>query len=391
VRWMVWLLVAFAAAVGLALLMRFNHGNVAILWPPYRVEVSVNLALVLLAAGFVALHLVLVGTARALRLPRRVREYRARRQQDQAVGALRDSVLAFFEGRLARVERFAQVAQANPSTAGPAALIAARSAQRMQETARRDRWLADAQADPGTANALLMTQAELAVEDRRTQEALEIVERLHAKGARHIVSLRTALRAYEQAERWDEVLRTLRLVEKRDALHPAAVRRLRDRAYGELVVRKAGDAAGLRELWRSLRTDERALPELAAQTALALAEAGAVDDGRKIVEQALDAGWDDAPADAYARIAGLPLRDRLERLEGWRRRYGDEPGLLLALGRVCASERLWGKAEEYLRLAVKGRPTVATHAALGELYEGLGRKEEAGEQFRAAARRAVGG
>jgi len=293
VRWMVWLLVAFAAAVGLALLMRFNHGNVAILWPPYRVEVSVNLALVLLAAGFVALHLVLVGTARALRLPRRVREYRARRQQDQAVGALRDSVLAFFEGRLARVERFAQVAQANPSTAGPAALIAARSAQRMQETARRDRWLADAQADPGTANALLMTQAELAVEDRRTQEALEIVERLHAKGARHIVSLRTALRAYEQAERWDEVLRTLRLIEKRDALHPAAVRRLRDRAYGELVVRKAGDAVGLRELWRSLRTDERALPELAAQTALALAEAGAVDDGRKIVEQALDAGWDD--------------------------------------------------------------------------------------------------
>jgi HemY protein len=205
------------------------------------------------------------------------------------------------------------------------------------------------------------------------------------------VSLRTALRAYEQAERWDEVLRTLRLIEKRDALHPAAVRRLRDRAYGELVVRKAGDAVGLRELWRSLRTDERALPELAAQTALALAEAGAVDDGRKIVEQALDAGWDDAPADAYARIGGVPLRDRLERLEGWRKRYGEEPGLLLALGRVCASERLWGKAEEYLRLAVKGRPTVATHAALGELYEGLGRKEEAGEQFRAAARLAVGG
>jgi len=87
----------------------------------------------------------------------------------------------------------------------------------------------------------------------------------------------------------------------------------------------------------------------------------------------------------------LPLRDRLERLEGWRKRYGDEPGLLLALGRVCANEKLWGKAEEYLRLAVKGRPTVATHAALGELYEGLGRKEAAGEQFRLAARLAVAG
>jgi HemY protein len=257
-RWVVWLLVAFAAAVGLSLLMRFNHGNVAILWPPYRIEISVNLALALLAAGFVALHVLLIGTARALALPQRVRDYRARRRHEQATGALRDSVLAFLEGRHGRVERFAQTAQSNPTTAAVAALIAARSAQRMQEQARRDRWLDVAATDPGAAGALLMTQAELAVDERRAQDAIEIIERFHARGARHIVSLRTALRAYEQAERWDEVLHTLRLVEKRDALHPSAVRRLRARAFGELIERKAGDAAAIRELWRSLRADERA-------------------------------------------------------------------------------------------------------------------------------------
>ncbi|MEI7447929.1 MAG: heme biosynthesis HemY N-terminal domain-containing protein, partial [Burkholderiales bacterium] len=354
------------------------------------IEVSVNLALALLVVGFVALHLLLVGTARALGLPGRVREYRARRQVDQSVGALRDAVLAFFEGRHGRVERHARLAQTNPATAAPAALIAARSAQRMQETVRRDRWLTDAQADPGAGNALLMTQAELAVEDRRTQEAIEIVERMHARGARHIVSLRTALRAYEQAERWDEVLHTLRLVEKRDALHPAAVRRLRDRAYGELVVTKAGDAAGLRELWRSLRADERALPELAAQTAVALAEAGAPDDGRRIVEQALDAGFAEPLPAAYVRVGGTALRDRLERLESWRTRYGDEPALLLALGRLCAAEKLWGKAEDYLKLATRRQPTVEGLAALGELYETLGKGAEAGAAFRDAARVAVG-
>jgi HemY protein len=386
---MVWLLVAFACAVGLALLMRFNHGNVAVLWPPYRVEMSVNLALVLLALAFAAMHLLLVGTARALRLPQRVREYRARRQEQQAVGALRDSVLAYLEGRLARVERHAQVAQGNPATAGPAALIAARSAQRMQELGRRDRWLNDAQADAGAASALLMTRAEFAVEDRRTQEAIDLVERLRGTGGRHIVSLRTALRAYEQAERWDDVLRTLRLVEKRDALHPAAVGRLRDKAYAALVERRAGDVAALRELWRSLRGDERAQPELAAQTGTALAQAGAIDEGRRIVEQALDAGYSDRLAAAYARIGGPALRERLERLEGWRRRYGDEPALLLALGRVCVDEKLWGKAEDFLKLALRGGPSVEAHAALGELYERLERGEDAAEQFRAAARLAV--
>jgi HemY protein len=389
-RWIVWLLAAFAIAVGVALLMRFNHGNVAILWPPYRVELSVNLALVLLGAAFVAGHLVLVTLGRALRLPQRVRDYRTRRQAEQATGALRDSVLAFFEGRLARVERFAQAAQSHPATAGPAALIAARSAQRMQEQVRRDRWLLDASADTGATNALLMTQAEIAVEDRRAQEAIDIVEGLHARGARHIVSLRTVLRAYEQAERWDDVLHTLRLVEKRDALHPAAVQRLRVRAFDALVSRRAGDAPALRELWRSLRAEERAQPELAERAAGALAEAGAIEEARRIVEQALDAGWSAPLAATYARLGAVPLRDRLERLEGWRKRYGDDPALLLALGRTCAGEKLWGKAEDYLKLAVRRQPGVAAHTALGELYEALERPADAAEQFRAAARLAAG-
>lgn len=388
-RWMVWVLFAFTAAVGLALLMRFNHGNVAILWPPYRIELSVNLALVLLAVAFVAVHAVLLATRRTLALPRRVRDYRQRRQQEQATSALRDSVLAFFEGRLAKVERHAQVAQAHPATAAPAALLAARSAQRLQEHDRRDRWLRDAQADAAASNALLMTRAELAVEDRRSQEAIDIVERLQEGGARHLVTLRTALRAYEQAGRWDDVLRTLRLVEKRDALHPAALARLRDRAFAEVVALKSGDAVALRELWRSLRADERSVPALAATIGAALADAGAADDARRIVEQALDAGYHPRLAAAYARLADVPLRDRLERLEGWRRRYGDEPGLLLALGRACASDRLWGKAEDYLQLALRREPSVAVHAALGELYESLERPAEAAEQFRAAARLAT--
>ena len=391
-RWVVWMLLVFAAAVGLALLVRFNHGNVAILWPPYRIEISANLAIAGLLATFVVLHVLLIGTSRALALPQRVRDYRARRQQEQAGAALRDSILAFFEGRLGRVERFAKAAQSHPSTAGPAALIAARSAQRLHEVERRDRWLQDAAADPGAANALLMTHAELAVEDRRTQDAIEIVERLRERGARHIVSLRTALRAYEQAERWDDVLRTLRLVEKRDALHPTALQRLRIKAYVAVLGPRSGDAAAIRELWRSLRADERAVPEIAAATAAALADAGATDDARRIVEQGLDTAFSEPLVGTYARLGGdaMPsLRDRLERLEGWRRRYGDEPSLLLALGRVCASEKLWGKAEEYLTLVLRRQPTVAVHAALGDLYDALGRTDEAATQYREAARLAA--
>lgn len=385
-RWVVWLLVAFAMAVGLALLMRFNQGNVAVLWPPYRIDISVNLALALLAAGFTLLHLILVGTARALGLPQRVREYRLRRQQEQAVSALRDSVLAFFEGRLGRAERFARGAQGSALTAGPASLIAARAAHRMNERERRDQWLKDASTDTGATQAVLMSQAELAVDDRRTPEAIELIDQIKAKGARHVVSLRTALRAYEQADRWEDVLHTLRLVEKRDAMHPAATTRLRVKAVAELLRRQAGDATGIRALWRSLKVDERAIPALAHQVADALASAGGTEEARKILEQSLDAGFDAGSVLSYAALQGLPFRDRLDRLEAWRSRHGDEPALLLALGRLCAAERLWGKAEDYLLMSLRRQPSVQAHVALAELLETLDRQAEAGEQFRAAAR-----
>ena len=233
-RWVVWLLVAFATAVGLALLMRFNQGNVVVLWPPYRIDLSVNLVLALLAGVFTLMHLLLVGTARALGLPQRVQEYRQRRQQEQAAASLRESVLAFFEGRLGRSERFARGALSTAATAGPAALVAARAAHRMQERDRRDQWFKEAAQDPGAAQAVLMSQAEVAVDDRRTSEALDLLDQISSRGARHMVSLRTALRAYEQAERWEDVLRTLRLVEKRDAMHPVATAQLRARALTAL-------------------------------------------------------------------------------------------------------------------------------------------------------------
>lgn len=388
-RWVVWLLVAFALAVGLALLMHFNQGNVAILWPPYRIDVSVNLMLAALASGFTLFHLLLVGARRALGLPQRVREYRVRRQHELALGALRDTVLAFFEGRLGRAERFARGAQGVAATAGPAALIAARAAHRMQERERRDQWIKDASADAGAAQAVLMTLAEVAVDDRRTPEALDLIEQLNARGSRHVLSLRTALRAYEQAGRWEEVLHTLRLVEKRDALHPAATLKLRVRAVEALIARRGDDVSAVRAIWKSLRSEERAVPEIAARVAASLSAAGAHDEARKIVEQVLDNGFSDEAVLLYARLSNVPMRDRLDRLEAWRKRYGDEEAVLRALGLVCSSERLWGKAEEYLQLAVRRAPSVQARLALGELYESLERSSEAAVQYREAARLAA--
>ena len=62
-RLLLWLVALMAAAIGIAVTARFNPGNVVFFYPPHRIDLSLNLFVVL--AGL--LFLVLYGLARAVR------------------------------------------------------------------------------------------------------------------------------------------------------------------------------------------------------------------------------------------------------------------------------------------------------------------------------------
>jgi len=384
-RWLIWILLILSFAVGLALLLRFNHGNVAILWPPYRVDLSVNLAVLTLLVAFFVLHLLAVAIGKALNLPTRVRDYRQRRRSGSARIALRDSLLAFFEGRFGRAERLAQAAREDEELAGAAALVAARAAHRMKESERRDRWLELAAGEKASTQAERMTQAEFALDEQEPGRALAAIERMHGGGLRHIHSLRAALRAHEQSGDWPRVLQVLRLLEKRDALPEPAIRGLRVRACRGLFSQPHVDAAAVRELLRSLRAAERELPETVEAAAGALVRAGDQAQARKLIETALDREFSARLLRAYAQLDGIPARERIERAEAWAERYGPDRELDLALGRLCTSAALWGKAEEFLQRSLAGGETVAGHLALAELFEAIGRNDEAAAHYRSAA------
>ena len=68
-----WLVGLFAAAVALALFAGDNEGTVTVFWPPHRVDLSVNLALLLLVGLFVLLHLALRALSAVFELPRQAR------------------------------------------------------------------------------------------------------------------------------------------------------------------------------------------------------------------------------------------------------------------------------------------------------------------------------
>lgn len=71
-----WLMGLFAVAVAMALFAGNNQSSVTWFWSPYRVDMSLNLALVLLFLAFVLLYAALRALAVLLQMPHQARRWR---------------------------------------------------------------------------------------------------------------------------------------------------------------------------------------------------------------------------------------------------------------------------------------------------------------------------
>lgn len=393
-RFFLWLLGLFAAAIGLAVLARFNPGNVVLFYPPYRVDFSLNFFIVMLVASFVLLLLV-VNTVRAtIALPRRVEQYRATRQLRESGRALQEALRAYLEGRFGRAEKAATRAAESPEHAGLAALIAARAAQSLHQPERRDQWLHAASTDPSVRTARLMSTVQLLSEDNKdTDAALEALHELSANGIRHAQALRLALKVNQNARNWPEVLRLVRLLDKHNALHPALSRRLRDLAYEALLPKAGEDPEALRKLWGTVPSADRLSPSVAALAAHAFMKIGRQQEAADIVEKALAVQWDARLLRAYRECAApegsATLLAQIERAEHWLRERPNDAELSLLLGALCQRQKLWGKAQRHLEQAVLGASDRVAlqeaHLRLAQMYEALGQADAAATHFRLCA------
>lgn len=392
-RFFIWLLILLASAIGLAVLARFNPGNVVLFYPPYRIDVSLNFFIVVLVASFAVLLTMLMALRATLAMPRRVEQYRATRQQRESGRALNEALQSYLEGRFGRAEKLAERAMLSPDHAGLAALIGARAAQRLQQSERRDQWLARAENSNDLRTARLMTAVELLAEDvKETDRALEVLQLLNNSGIRHTQALRLALKVHQNARNWPEVLRLVRLLDKHKSLHPALSRRLRDLAYESLLPKASDDPESLKLLWSRVPSEDRLSPVVAVQAAQAFMKIGQQIEAATIVETALAAQWDSRLLRAY-RLCVAPegsatLLKQIEHCEHWLRERPNDNEIALVLGVLCLKQKLWGKAQRHLEQSLFGSETGTrqeAHLRLAQMHEALNQPEAAAEHYRQCA------
>ena len=394
-RLLAWLLIA-AVFVSLVLGLQSQGGAVSIWWSDVRVDFALSTAVFLM----VGLAVVFVWLNRwwswLFGLAGRFRAYRSRQRDLKRVRVLSDLGLDFSEGRYARVlkeaERFDRQFEDVPGSRQAVMrwvhAMAARAAHALSDRQARDGFMAQIE-DMGTPDLphpqlkpLLL--AEFALDEQRGEEAVEILAPVMKSDRKHIYAMRLMLRAHEQAGQWSEVLRVVRLLENRKALHEVVVRKTKAKAFSALLKQANQQVKATQAVIDGLSRQERHDPELMALAARALLAFGLQGKARALLEPALKTQLDDRLLQAYAECHDDPAQ-QYNSLEKWASGQTRTVALHWALGRLSQAQGLWGKAHVHLEHALELRPSLKICLALGETAHEMGDEEKALAYWRRAS------
>ncbi|MGV8933087.1 MAG: heme biosynthesis HemY N-terminal domain-containing protein [Gallionellaceae bacterium] len=377
-KFIFWLLAIFSAAVLFALAAN-NPGYVLLVYPPYRIELSLTLFAISVLALMVIINAVFKLVLSVMRLPGKVRAYREQSRLNKGRNAMLEALSAYFEGRYAAAEKAAVRAMDLGDTSALNAVIAARSAHELRDFDKRDNYLVTA-ADKamGDSTMRLIAQTEFQLDEKQPLLALMSLKELSATGKhQHIGALQLELKARQQSHDWDGVLSVLTRLEKRSEIAQEAANKLRLQAWIEKLRAQHSDLPALQTLWKSVPGDFKYKPKVSAMAAANFIKLRDCKSAQKILTDNLDKQWDSELVTLFGDCQDKNNAGQIEQAEKWLREHSDDAGLLLALGKLCLNHGLWGKAQNYLDASISLQPSADAYKTLAKLAESLHKPDAA--------------
>jgi len=363
----------------LAPVFKSDPGHVLINFMDWTIETSVlvlAVAVILLWVGFQLL-------IRLWRLPaetaRRVREQRSMAQ-------LEKGLLALTEGDWRTAEKALGKSASTRGKTTARYLAAAQAADGQDENERRDYYLEQADSG-GTRKKFLieLTRARMLVANEAREQALPILEELHERRRRHPQVLELLAQCYQALGEWDQLQSLLPALRKSGVLNDDQLEDLQVRiAVNKL--RSCEDAEALQLGWKQLPKAMKKAPAVIEVFAEQAGKLERADLAEPVLRASLKSAWSPALILRYGDPGAGNASERLKHCEKWLKQYPEDPGLHLALGRLCASEEIWGKAREHLIKSLELHPSSGGYDSLGQLLERQGELEMAMACFRNALR-----
>ncbi len=422
-RLTLWFLGLFGVAVALALFASGNPGTITVFWPPYRVDLSLNLVVLSLLLVFALMHGAFKALSALFAIPAQARSWRMRYQERSMHSALLDALSHLVAGRFIRARKAAELVlsrEAAMTRSGEvwpdaarlrvlAHLLAAESAQALQDKAAREVHFQQALAQSASAEAsstregVQLRAVRWSLEDRDPRAALDWLSQLPSGVARRTVALRLRLKVARLAGQNDLALETARLLVKHKAFSEAAALSL-VRALALEYIQTANEPERLVAVWARLEATERNVPEVALAAAgrllrlggdvslaftwlllvwerMTQTASGLEPDQKIVLIRVMENGFSAAGASIDTVW--------LSRIEKAQQAAPGDASLQYLAGVACLHLQLWGKAQQLIRQALPrlDDASLLTRAwqVLAELAQQQGDEAQAMAAWKSAA------
>ncbi|EKD54117.1 MAG: protoporphyrinogen IX and coproporphyrinogen III oxidase HemY, partial [uncultured bacterium] len=254
-------------------------------------------------------------------------------------------------------------------------LSAARAAQELGEHERRDDYLHKAHlAMPSAEIAVGLTQAQLQFNHHQLEQALATLRRLHELSPKHIYILKLLQNIYLELRDYENLETLLPSLKKLKVLPGLEFDSLQQKTYIGLLkqAEKSHATEMVETVWQRIPKELQQEPSLLIVYAKHLMKEKKEVMAEQLIKEALKKHWNDDLVSLYGLVVGEYIDKQLSHAEQWLRLHGENPALLLCLGRLSIQNSLWGKARSYLETSLSFSPSAETYSVLAQLLEKMG-------------------
>lgn len=372
------LLLVVVVAVAVTLMAQGNASKVLIFFGQYRVDMSLNFAVVAILLLFLVLYVMMRAWRASSQLPGKFKEYWMNRKQNALLQANTQGLIALITGDEQGAQKALNQASKTGIETDLSYLIRAMSAIQADRYDVAEEILNQEKAKVGEhSHALVVLRGKVALSKQDFSGALSMLEAMDPLAAKLPQVQRLRMLALMGLARWQDALVQYRACVAVSALTNGEKNEALMRIYAGLGESAGQDASKMKEVLSSAKPSELENVGVLRTLATGLQRSGLVTAARTLLEMALNQNYNKDLLPIYHQVAVLEPREALPNVERLLAQQPADLRLLELAADVCEREQLWGKAISRFEAVYAKQPSAHVAGKLERLYEAANQGERA--------------
>jgi HemY protein len=363
-------IIVLLAGIFFGLLALQDPGYVLISRSPWQVETSLTFFIAALVALFVVMYALFRFIAGSRHMSQTLHNWRQQRRHRRAAQSLNKGLLLLAERQWQQAEK--ELTRFVTDSESPLLnyLAAASAAQGLNAHDRRDEYLQKAHQSMQSADlAVGLTQAELQLRHKQSEQALATLTRLRELAPKHGHVLKLMMHLYLDLHDWRHLRDLLPELKRRKVVDESELQDLETRVHSELLQSavKSGVQEVILDIWNQIPKRLRHHETIVSIYVKDLVQRGGKEEAEKLLYDTINKHWNEQLLQLYGDIESDNPAMQLSRAERWLPDHETDAVLLSVLGKLCVRNSLWGRARSFFETSLASGPAPATYQALGDL------------------------